>query len=284
MTQKKKRTKRFANDAARGSAGDLTSSTAARLRHAVDVVEVAESLTSPLTRSIENLLRLAAQTMGSDEASVLVRDGNKGGLRFLVAIGDVAEKLSRVRIPPGKGIAGFVFSSGQPLAVADVASEETFYAEVDRKTGYSTHTLLATPLRADGEMVGVLEFVNRIGDPPYDPFTPDEMDKAAHYAEAIATLVEAREAASLIETLFQRLLTQLGNAKRGGDETTEELRKWLDRTRSAPEHRDMIALAVLLREITARGDAERALAKRVLESLSDYLRASDPAKFGYLGF
>lgn len=284
MTQKKKRAKKLASGEGSAGAESLTSSTAARLRHAVDVVEVAESLTSPLTRSIENLLRLAAQTMGSDEASVLVRDGSKGGLRFLVAIGDVAEKLSKVRIPPGKGIAGFVFSSGQPLAVADVASEESFYAEVDRKTGYSTHTLLATPLRADGEMVGVLEFVNRIGDPPYDPFTPDEMDKAAHYAEAIATLVEAREAASLIETLFQRLLTQVGHAKRGGDETARELGKWLDRTRSAPEHRDMIALAVLLREITARGDAERALAKRVLESLSEYLRDSDPTKFGYLSF
>jgi transcriptional regulator with GAF, ATPase, and Fis domain len=284
MTQKKKRAKRFGTAGSPDPTTELSSSTAVRLRHAVGVVEVAESLTSPLTRSIENLLRLAAQTMGSDEASVLVRDGNKGGLRFLVAIGDVAEKLMRVRIPPGKGIAGFVFSSGQPMAVADVASEETFYAEVDRKTGYSTHTLLATPLRADGEMVGVLEFVNRIGDPPYDPFTPDEMDKAAHYAEAIATLVEAREAASLIETLFQRILTQLGNAKRGGDETTKELRKWLDRVRSAPEHKDMIALAVLLREITARGDAERALAKRVLESLSEYLRDSDPSNFGYLGF
>jgi signal transduction protein with GAF and PtsI domain len=284
MTQKKKRAKRFVAAGGSDPATELSSSTAVRLRHAVGVVELAESLTSPLTRSIENLLRLAAQTMGSDEASVLVRDGNKGGLRFLVAIGDVAEKLMRVRIPPGKGIAGFVFSSGQPMAVADVASEETFYAEVDRKTGYSTHTLLATPLSADGEMVVVLEFVNRIGDPPYDPFTPDEMDKAAHYAEAISTLVEAREAASLIETLFQRILTQLGNAKRGGDETTKELRKWLDRVRSAPEHKDMIALAVLLREITARGDAERALAKRVLESLSEYLRDSDPSNFGYLGF
>ncbi|MEO6391068.1 MAG: GAF domain-containing protein, partial [Pyrinomonadaceae bacterium] len=155
--------------------------------------------------------------------------------------------------------------------------------EVDRKTGYSTHTILATPLRVDGEMVGVLEFVNRIGDPPYDPFTPDEMDKAAHYAEAIATLVEARESATMVETLFERLMAR-SNVEGAGDETVEELGRWLDQVRSSPEHRDVIALAVLLREVAGRGDAERALARRVLETLTGYLRDSDRTNFGYLGF
>lgn len=282
MVAKNKPTKTAAKRPAK-RLGGLGGSFEKRLRDAVAVVDIAESLTSPLTRSIENLLRLAADTMGSDEASVLVRDGNRGGLRFLVAIGDVAHKLEKVRIPPGKGIAGFVFSSGQPMAVADVASEQSFYAEVDRKTGYSTHTILATPLRVDGEMVGVLEFVNRIGEPPYDPFTPDEMDKAAHYAEAIATLVEARESATMVETLFERLMAQSGQAS-ADDESAEELRRWLDQVRSSPEHRDVIALAVLLREVAGRGDAERALARRVLETLAGYLRDSDRTNFGYLGF
>src|ERR687884_1866194 len=188
----------------RGRKGDEGSSFEAQLRGAISAVDVADSLTSPLTHSIENLLQLAAAAMGSDEASVLVRDGNEGGLRFKVAIGEVADKLRDVRIPPGKGIAGFVFSSGQPMAVADVAQEETFYAEVDRATGYSTQTILATPLRVGSEMVGVLEFVNRLGDPPYQPFTPDEMDKAAHFADAIGTLVDAHETSGLIESLLER--------------------------------------------------------------------------------
>ncbi|HYG80702.1 MAG TPA: GAF domain-containing protein, partial [Pyrinomonadaceae bacterium] len=125
----------------------------AQLRDAVRAVDVADLLTSPLKRSIENLLHVAGDAMGSDEASVLVRDGNRGGLKFLAAIGEVADKLMKVRLPPGKGIAGFVFASGQPVAVADVARDETFYAEVDRATGYSTQTILATPLRVEGETV-----------------------------------------------------------------------------------------------------------------------------------
>jgi GAF domain-containing protein len=260
------------------------SSFEAQLRATINAVEVANALTSPLKRSIENLLRLAAQSVGSDEASVLVRDGNEGGLRFLVAIGEVADKLLTLRIPPGKGIAGFVFSSGQPMAVADVAQEETFYAEVDRATGYSTQTILATPLRVGSEMVGVLEFVNRLGDPPYKPFTPDEMDQAAHFADAIATLVDAHETAGLIESLFTRSIKATGEGAAEGPEAGTDLRQWLKDLRSAPEHRDLMQMAVSLRDIANRGDAERELCRDVLDALARYTEKRSASSTSYFGF
>jgi len=224
---------------------------------------------------------VAGDAMGSDEASVLVRDGNRGGLKFLAAIGEVADKLMKVRLPPGKGIAGFVFASGQPVAVADVAQDETFYAEVDRATGYSTHTILATPLRVEGETVGVLEFVNRLGEPPYQPFTPDEMDRAAHFADAIATLVDAHETAGLVETLFERSMKAEG--ARRGRKTGDELLKWLKKVRSAPEHRDLLLLAVRLRDIAGRGEQERALCRDVLEALDRFTANKSAAGVSYFG-
>ncbi len=257
----------------------------AQLRDAVRAVDVANLLTSPLRRSIENLLHVAGDAMGSDEASVLVRDGNRGGLKFLVAIGEVADKLMKVRIPPGKGIAGFVFASGQPVAIADVAQEETFYAEVDRATGYSTQTILATPLRVEDETVGVLEFVNRLGDPPYQPFTPEEMDKAAHFADAIATLVDAHETAGLVETLFARSVKTSEKSGAGnGAGKNSDLLKWLKGVRSAPEHRDLLQLAVRLRDIAGRGDQERALCRDVLEALDRFTGKKAASGLNYFGF
>jgi GAF domain-containing protein len=266
-------------------AGPVAVSFDAQLRAAIRAVDVATLMTSPLKRSIENLLHVAGDAMGSDEASVLVRDGFEGGLKFLAAIGEVADKLMPVRIPPGKGIAGFVFASGQPMAVADVAQEETFYAEVDRATGYSTQTILATPLRVGSETVGVLEFVNRLGNPPYRPFTPDEMDLAAHFADAIATLVDANETAGLVETLFERSLqTVEDDESASGKRKHNGLLKWLDKVRSAPEHRDLIALAVRLRDIASRGDAERALCREVLEALDRFTEKKSSTGAGYFGF
>ena len=260
-----------------------------RLRKLVSTVDVAYALTMPLIRSIENLLYIAARALGSGEASVLVRDGERGGLKFLVAIGAVADKLLKVRIPPGKGIAGFVYASGQPMVVADVHRESAFYEEVDRMTGYSTQTILATPLQVNGETVGVLEFINRLGRPPYEPFSPNEMDWAARFADAIATLVDAHETAGLIEMLFKRTMqssssvekattTRSGRRRRGVSES-EDLQRWLAKVRAAPEHRELLALAVSLRDIASRGDTERRLCRDILDSLARWTeerRTSSP--------
>lgn len=239
---------------------------AEKLQLLLETVDVANVLTEPLTRTIENLLRVSASAMNSEEASILVRDGSGGDLRFLSAIGKVAEQLLNLRIPAGKGIAGFVISSGQPMAVADAAGEESFYDEVDRQTGYSTQTILATPLRHNGEIIGVLEYVNRIGDPPYQSFTPEEMDKAASYADAFASLVNAYESAKLFRELSDKVLAE----KTETDYT--DVREWLFTLREADEHVQMMDLAVLLREVATRGDAERDLCRDFLQSI---LRFSD---------
>lgn len=237
-----------------------------KLRSIVETIDVANALTAPLTLSIENLLKISAAEINSEEASVLIRDGDAGDLRFLAAIGKVAEHLKTLKIPAGKGIAGFVFSSGQPMALTDVGEEDTFYAEVDRQTGYSTETILAAPLRHNGEIIGVLEYVNRVGEPPFEPFTSAEMDKVALFAEAIASLVNAYESAKLFRDLGDRMLSAEEKLK------LEETREWLRNLRETSEHKEMIDLALTVRELAGRGDAERQMCKEILDSI---LRFSD---------
>lgn len=241
-------------------------SLAEKLKTIIETIDVANAMTEPLTESIKNLLYLSGRSLKSEEASVIIRDGDNGDLRFLTAIGQVADQLIGLQIPSGKGIAGFVFSSGQPMAVADVGQEQSFYAEVDKKTGYNTQTILATPLRHNDEIIGVLEYVNRVGDPPYESFTPFEMDKAALFADAIASLVNAYESAKIFRELGEKMLKN--------DEDVEylEVRYWLKNLRSTSEHREMIDLAVLVKEISSRGESERTLCRELLESI---LRHSD---------
>ncbi len=247
----------------------------AKLRQVIETIDIGNLLVEPLTRSIEQLLSASAATMGSNEASVLIRDGNEGDLRFLAAIGEVADQLKDMSVPAGKGIAGFVLSSGQPMVVSDVGGEETFYAEVDKATGYSTQMMLATPLRHNDEVIGVLEYINRAGPPPWEPFTPAEMDKAALCADAIASLVNAYESAKLFRDLGERLMSDQG-AELGA------VREWLAGIRDTAEHKEMMELAVLLRELASRGDAERAMCRELLDAV---LRYSDSrSETSFLGF
>jgi signal transduction protein with GAF and PtsI domain len=247
-----------------------------KLRSIIETVDVANALTAPLTVSIENLLKISAAEINSEEASVLVRDGDAGDLRFLSAVGKVAEHLKTLKIPAGKGIAGFVFSSGQPMALTDVGEEDTFYAEVDRQTGYSTQTILATPLRYDGEVIGVLEYVNRIGEPPFESFTSDEMDRVALFAEAIASLVNAYESAKLFQDLGDKIISAAENLR------YQEMREWVDNLRGTAEHKEMIELALIVRELAGRGNAERHMCREILESILRY--SENEAETSFLNF
>jgi len=244
-----------------------------KFRNLIETIDVANALTEPLTVSIENLLKVTAFEMNSEEASVLIREGNDGDLRFLSAIGAVADQLKNLRVPSGKGIAGFVFSSGQPMAVAEAGEEASFYAEVDKQTGYSTQTILATPLRHNGEVIGVLEYVNRIGEPPFEAFTPNEMDKAALFAEAVASLVNAYESAKLFRELGDKMMEGQDAAK------FDEVRQWLRELRSATEHKEMLDLAILIREIASRGEAEREMCREVLEAIVKFSDSKSETSF-----
>ena len=255
---------------------------AAELNKAVDSIDFSRSLTAPILAAIDNLLQVAARSVGSAEGSVLVREGNEGGLKFLTAIGPTKEKLLKVKVPPGKGIAGSVFSSGQPMAVNDVKEEGSFWSEADKITGFKTVTVLATPLTMGHETIGVLEFVNRPGEPPYPPFTPEEMDRAAYFAGTIGRLINAYEFANLVESLFARSLKASIGSGEGVGEGATEAREWLSNVTTAPEHRDLLLLGVSLREIVSRGEAERELCREMLEALLRFTE-SRGASTGYYG-
>ena len=255
-----------------------------QLREVIDGIDVSDSLTNPLQEAIENLLKLAASAVGSEVASVLVRDGNEGGLRFLTAISDVKEDLLKLRLPPGKGIAGLVFSSGQPMAVSDVSNEGSFWSEADKATGFKTITLLATPLRTGTEIVGVLEFVNRPGSPPYPSFTPEEMDRAAYFADALARLVDAHEIAELVESIFDRSIKTVISGAEGSEDSSDTLREWVNTIVTAPEHRDMGMRWVSLREIFSKGEAERQLCRDLLNTLARFSERRSASNASYSGF
>ena len=249
---------------------------AEKLQKLIETVDVANIMTEPLTSSLKHLLEMSAADLNSAAASILVRDGADGDLRFLTAIGQVAEQLLRMRVPSGKGIAGFVMSSGQPMAVADVGEEQSFYAEVDKATGYSTQTILATPLRYNDDVIGVLEYINRGGDGPFEPFSPDDMDKAAQFAEPIASLVNAYESAKVFRELGDKMIAS------DGDPEIAEIREWLAGLRDSAEHREMMDLAVLVREIASRGPVERQMCREILEAVQRFSKSSSDG--GYLSY
>ena len=66
-----------------------------------------------------------------------------------------------LRLPVGRGIAGWTVASGQAIAVADVHADRRFDREAAASTGYLPTTILAVPIEDDDGPVGVLEVLDR---------------------------------------------------------------------------------------------------------------------------
>jgi hypothetical protein len=65
------------------------------------------------------------------------------------------------------------------------------------------------------------------------------------------------------------LLHELGDKIIASDDKSKfsEVREWLQGVRSAAEHKEMLDLAILIRELAGRGEAERQMCRDVLEAV-----------------
>lgn len=136
-----------------------------RLQRLQQILEVSLELTS--TTALEPLLKKivekAAELTDSEGASLLLQDARSGELRFRAAARESIEELASIPVPIEGSIAGLVFTSGEPMIVADARTDPRHCREVGDRIGFETHSLLAVPLQFRDRRIGVLEAVNKQG-------------------------------------------------------------------------------------------------------------------------
>jgi GAF domain-containing protein len=148
----------------------------------------------------------AAAVLQATAASIALYDSATNALVFRVAAGPEGAGVIGLSIPAYAGIAGYVYSTGQPLAIADVATDPRFQRATAERTGYVPRSLLAVPLVDDAGLVGVMEVLDRRDGQPFDLTDLDVASRLAAAAIAIirATRVE-REAAVLLRDVLVEL-------------------------------------------------------------------------------
>ncbi len=149
----------------------------------------------------------------AEAASVMLYDEEKDELWFRVVLGESGDReaLKReVRLKRGQGIAGAAAREGKTIHVPDVTKDPRFFREADAASRFQTRTILATPMFDRGELVGVLELVNK-GDGGV--FTPlDQHVVEIFSALAASTVVSARMIETQIKT---ERLAAIGHAIAG---------------------------------------------------------------------
>lgn len=112
------------------------------------------------------------EALDAEAGSIWLRHGDV--LICEIARGPVSERIEGMELPWGAGIVGDVGRRGEPELVADAADDPRFVHQVDEATGFATHSMVAAPLVAKGEVLGVLQLINKRSGP--DRFDEGDRD------------------------------------------------------------------------------------------------------------
>lgn len=110
-------------------------------------------------RLMQRVVEATAAQLGADRGTLylLTESGDE-----LVSVAALLPELRELRVPVGQGIAGYVARTGRFVNIPYCESDARFWPSVDRRTGYTTQSMLTGPLRdTSGALIGVLQFLNK---------------------------------------------------------------------------------------------------------------------------
>jgi signal transduction histidine kinase len=161
-----------------------------RLSQLIEASKIVNS-SIEIDRLLGLILDVAARSTGADRGTVYVVDDVKQELWSRVAQGN---NMVEIRLPMGKGLAGYVAKTGETVNIADAYQDPRFNPEIDKKSGYKTRNVLCMPMRnREQKVVGVFQLLNK-ADGAFTPADEAFLDGlSVHAAMALENAHLARQ-------------------------------------------------------------------------------------------
>jgi diguanylate cyclase (GGDEF)-like protein len=156
-----------------------------------------------LKHCLKSIIDNTVRVLNVERASLMLFDKQKKELRIEYATGISHKIIKNARVKIGQGVSGWVAKTGKPLLINDITKDKRFRPR--EKGKYYNQSLLSVPLKARGEVIGVLNVNNKRA---RLKFSEDDLELLTALAnEASIAVYNAR--------LYQELL--------GANERLEEL-------------------------------------------------------------
>jgi GAF domain-containing protein len=235
-------------------------------------LEAGRRLAPPATALLlRSIVEATVALFDAEASSIALYDASAQKLVFQVAAGSQGEGVVGLAIAPDQGIAGYVYTTGQPLALSDVARDARFGRQAAEQTGYLPRSVVAVPLIDDEGSIGVLEVLDKRAEAAFDL---RDIELASIFARQATVAIRASRLERDAATLLWSALTAIAPgdvrdvdavvadavATLAGDEdgTLWLLADEIARLRAAdPAELDLVRelLAVLVRRAERTGDA-----------------------------
>nr|AAR88145.1 class I phosphodiesterase PDEB2 [Leishmania major] len=140
------------------------------------ILDVVALLSNTDIRDVDSIVRHvlhgAKKLLNADRSSMFLLDKERNEL-----YSKMADSANEIRFPCGQGIAGTVAESGVGENIMDAYADSRFNSAVDRQLGYRTQSILCEPITLNGEVLAVVQLVNKLGDDgSVTCFTPTDQE------------------------------------------------------------------------------------------------------------
>jgi GAF domain-containing protein len=228
------------------------------------------------TRLLQSIVDATVRLFDAEAASIALFEADPDRLEFRVASGEQGAGAIGLSVPPTHGIVGYVYSTGQAIALSDVADDPRFDRGAAERTGYVPRSIAAAPLLDDRGTVGVLQVLDKRGSPT---FSLTDMELLAVFARQATVAIDAtrvgRDTARLLRSVLVDIApdlqeadveTLVGAATRDLDRDDEEAPFWT-----------LVERIVRLRDLT---DREAALVADILDVVASHAARTRSSRFG----
>jgi Nif-specific regulatory protein len=155
-----------------------------RLESLIEISQLLVSTVEP-DALIKVILESAKRLFVAEACSIALIDESAQELAFTFSAGGAEVGSFRMRL--GQGIIGWVAQQGEGVICQDVSRDQRFFSGIDNKTGYHTKSVLCTPLKQHGQVIGAIEVLN-MADP--QGLTEDDLQLLTAYGGLASTAID----------------------------------------------------------------------------------------------
>ena len=140
-----------------------------QVKNLQSLLDVAKAMAGeiPLDNLLQVITQKTEEVLEAERCSLFLFDEGRNELWSKVATG--LGVLEEIRFPLDRGIAGEVARTGKGINISEAYDDPRFNAEIDKQTGYRTHSILCWPMATSkGRLIGVIEVLNKGGGRPFD--------------------------------------------------------------------------------------------------------------------
>ena len=115
-----------------------------------------------LTPLLQKIISTISTMLDCERATLFINDEKTNEL--YTEVGEGLDEKSIIRFPNHLGIAGAVFTSGEPVNIPHAYADLRFNPSFDKQTGFFTRSILCMPvLNKEGKTIGVSQVLNKRG-------------------------------------------------------------------------------------------------------------------------